>query len=97
MGKRLPQFITIEKEVTGDPKYSMYNLSLREDWTTTKKFCSDVFIVKDPEDLPTHEIKHNGIGGKLSMVNGHLDHLSKKKTNGIKENGIYVPQIKSET
>lgn len=37
--QRLPKFLTIEKEVTGNPDYSMFNLSLREDWTNSKKFC----------------------------------------------------------
>jgi hypothetical protein len=37
--KSLPQFLTIVQEVTGNPLYSMFNLSLREEWTTTKKFC----------------------------------------------------------
>jgi hypothetical protein len=37
--KSLPQFLTIVEEVTGNPLYSMFNLSLREEWTTTKKFC----------------------------------------------------------
>ncbi|XP_030375948.1 TRPL translocation defect protein 14 isoform X3 [Scaptodrosophila lebanonensis] len=36
----MPKFLNIVKEVTGDPKFSMFNLSLREDWTTSKKFCS---------------------------------------------------------
>lgn len=36
---RLPKFLTIEKEVTGNPDYSMFNLSLREDWKNSKKFC----------------------------------------------------------
>lgn len=34
----MPKFLNIVKEVTGDPAYSMFNLSLREDWSTTKKF-----------------------------------------------------------
>ncbi|XP_067004207.2 TRPL translocation defect protein 14-like [Anabrus simplex] len=38
--KILPNFLTIAKEVTGDPSYSMFNLSLREDWATTKKFSA---------------------------------------------------------
>ena len=35
----LPKFLNIVKEVTGQPDYSMFNLSLREDWNNTKKFC----------------------------------------------------------
>lgn len=37
--KSLPNFLNIIKEVTGDPYYSMFNLSLKEDWNNTKKFC----------------------------------------------------------
>lgn len=40
--ERLPSFLNIEKEVTGSPNYSMFNLSLREDWKTSKKFCRSV-------------------------------------------------------
>ena len=28
----LPDFITVEREVTGDPSYSMFNLSLKEEF-----------------------------------------------------------------
>lgn len=35
----LPRFLNIEKQVTGCPDYSMYNLSLKEEWNNTKKFC----------------------------------------------------------
>lgn len=35
----LPKFLTLVEEVTGNPDYSMFNLSLREEWDTTKKFC----------------------------------------------------------
>lgn len=34
----LPKCLTIEREVTGDPAYSMYNLSLKEDWKNSKKY-----------------------------------------------------------
>lgn len=36
----LPKFLKIEREVTGDHAYSMYNLSLKEDWKTSKKYYS---------------------------------------------------------
>ncbi|XP_017031594.1 TRPL translocation defect protein 14 isoform X4 [Drosophila kikkawai] len=35
----MPKFLNIVKEVTGDPDYSMFNLSLKEDWSISKKFC----------------------------------------------------------
>lgn len=43
----LPQFLTIVEEVTGNPSYSMFNLSLHEDWTTTKKFCHALQVTED--------------------------------------------------
>lgn len=44
----LPKFLNIVKEVTGDPYYSMFNLSLKEDWSKTKKFCHSLH--DDQED-----------------------------------------------
>ncbi|XP_021699713.1 TRPL translocation defect protein 14 isoform X2 [Aedes aegypti] len=41
----LPKFLNIVKEVTGQPDYSMFNLSLKEDWSNTKKFC---YSLHDP-------------------------------------------------
>jgi hypothetical protein len=38
----LPQFLTIEKEVTGNPDYSMFNLSLCEEWDSTNKYCHNL-------------------------------------------------------
>ena len=38
----LPQFLIIEKEVTGNPDYSMFNLSLLEEWNSTNKYCPNL-------------------------------------------------------
>ncbi|KMQ91800.1 hypothetical protein RF55_8293 [Lasius niger] len=38
----LPQFLTIEKEVTNNPDYSMFNLSLREEWNSNNKYCPNM-------------------------------------------------------
>ncbi|XP_034950221.1 TRPL translocation defect protein 14 [Chelonus insularis] len=36
----LPNFLSIEKDVTGNPDYSMFNLSLREEWNVIgSKYC----------------------------------------------------------
>lgn len=35
----LPKFLDIVGEVTGNPNYSMFNLSLKEDWSKSRKFC----------------------------------------------------------
>jgi len=37
--QRLPDFLNIGAEVTGDPAFSMFNLSLKEEWVNNKKFC----------------------------------------------------------
>ncbi len=40
MQDKLPPFLNIEYEVTGNPDYSMFNLSLVEDWHTSDKYCN---------------------------------------------------------
>lgn len=40
----IPKFLDIEKEVTGNPSYSMFNLSLREDWKNSKRFCQSIIM-----------------------------------------------------
>ncbi|CAH1101661.1 unnamed protein product [Psylliodes chrysocephalus] len=73
--KTLPGFLNIKKEVTGNPDYSMYNLSLREDWKTSKKFCrsvTDSDFSKYPSDQDHGErlkhlyknINHGNLNGK---------------------------------
>ncbi|XP_052861774.1 TRPL translocation defect protein 14 isoform X4 [Anopheles cruzii] len=58
----LPTFLNIAKEVTGQPDYSMFNLSLREDWNNTKKFCYSL------DDLDDGDVKTNGHSKKI--ING---------------------------
>lgn len=88
---RLPKFLNIEKEVTGNPDYSMFNLSLREDWKTSKKFwsspmgkecellikCLVHYGVLGPEDLPSQNKETtNGIDCKVNLtMNGQ--HIQK--------------------
>lgn len=36
---KLPKFLDIVQNVTGDPHHSMFNLSLKEEWLNNKKFC----------------------------------------------------------
>jgi len=37
--RRLPPFLNVGSGVTGDPAFSMFNLSLKEDWSNNMKFC----------------------------------------------------------
>ena len=41
MISKLPPFLKIDCEVTGNPDYSMFNLSLVEDWSNSDKYCND--------------------------------------------------------
>ncbi|KAB7506281.1 TRPL translocation defect protein 14, partial [Armadillidium nasatum] len=40
--KRLPHFLNIVDNVTGRPDYSMFNLSLKDEWKNSKKFCHNI-------------------------------------------------------
>jgi len=51
---RLPTFLNIEQQVTGDPAFSMFNLSLRDEWMNNKKFCHRLSDDED-EDLEATE------------------------------------------
>ncbi|KAF5292021.1 hypothetical protein FQA39_LY14138 [Lamprigera yunnana] len=62
--ERLPSFLKIVTEVTGNPNYSMFNLSLREDWKNSKKFCRFVAGAADNRGIRT---------------NGHLEKNSEKE------------------
>lgn len=50
----LPKFLKIVKEVTGDPDYSMFNLSLREEWSSSNKFCHSL---QDKEEEVKSKVK----------------------------------------
>ncbi|XP_046679919.1 TRPL translocation defect protein 14 isoform X2 [Homalodisca vitripennis] len=59
--KCLPKFLTLVEEVTGNPAYSMFNLSLREEWNKTTKFCR-AFQGDDKEKIKinNNESPHEG-------------------------------------
>ncbi|XP_046621846.1 TRPL translocation defect protein 14 isoform X2 [Neodiprion virginianus] len=67
----LPQFLTIEKEVTGNPDYSMFNLSLREEWNSTNKYCHTLHGLSD------------GAGAESKKSHSHYHHrYHYEETNG---------------
>lgn len=47
---KLPDFLNIVRNVTGDPAHSMYNLSLKDEWLNNKKFCYRL-TAEDDDDL----------------------------------------------
>ncbi|XP_026461474.1 TRPL translocation defect protein 14 [Ctenocephalides felis] len=66
LAKTLPKFLQIEREVTGNPDYSMFNLSLKEEWTDTKHFCRSLLNgVSSKDDSLNNHIKNN-----CKIVNG---------------------------
>lgn len=83
----LPKFLTIEKEVTGDPAYSMYNLSLKEDWKTSKRYYAGT-------ECNGHTKLTNGHGNlKIchSKMNGHSEEkigLACDKINGCEKSEV---------
>ncbi|XP_026758186.1 TRPL translocation defect protein 14 isoform X2 [Galleria mellonella] len=78
----LPKFLTIEKEVTGDPAYSMYNLSLKEDWKTSKKYYAGIdsngrskwSMNGHSDSKPDHRCKTNGVPDE--KTNGHSEKVN---------------------
>jgi len=47
----LPPFLKVKKEVTGDPAFSMYNLSIRSDWEeSAEQFCYRLSSDEEDED-----------------------------------------------
>lgn len=56
--KTLPTFLNIDNEVTGDAAFSMFNLSLRDEWKNNKKFCHRLSDDEDDDNeaiLEAHE------------------------------------------
>lgn len=54
---RLPEFLNLDEEVTGDPAFSMFNLSLREEWLNNKKFCHRLSDDEDDDQEATQEAR----------------------------------------
>jgi len=55
--ERLPPFLTIVKEVTGESRYSMFNLSLKDTWDGNKHFCN---LVGNDGKADGSKYFHNG-------------------------------------
>ncbi|KAM3963562.1 LOW QUALITY PROTEIN: TRPL translocation defect 14 [Aphomia sociella] len=77
----LPKFLTIEKEVTGDPAYSMYNLSLKEDWKTSKKYYAGIdsngrskWSMNGHSDTKADHRCKNGVAAE--KINGHSEKVN---------------------
>lgn len=79
----LPKFLNIVKEVTGDPSFSMFNLSLKEDWSKTKKFCHSLHG-KDQRNQA------------LDQTHNHCDDANKVETNGMAQMNNHSVKVHCE-
>ena len=47
---RFPEFLTLGPEVTGEPAFSMYNLTLKEGWINNANFCHRLSDEKEDQE-----------------------------------------------
>merc|ERR1712142_1152632 len=47
LSKRIPEFLGPVEDVTGKPNYSMFNLSLRDEWGITNQFCVNIAVEEE--------------------------------------------------
>lgn len=72
MKSGLPAFLEIEKAITGDPAYSMYNLSLKAEWNSDNfekkkvKIMKNYFVIKNDNENP-HEPNNNELPNEKTM------------------------------
>jgi len=53
---RMPPFLNLGPEVTGDCAFSMFNLSLKDDWISNEGFCHNLSSAKD-DDTNNNDMK----------------------------------------
>ncbi|XP_014296596.1 TRPL translocation defect protein 14 isoform X1 [Microplitis demolitor] len=87
----LPNFLAIEKDVTGNPDYSMFNLSLREEWNTTgSKYCHNLhnYALSGMVNGATiQEIKRDTCEAVATSPKKHINRVMGIRVNGNDANG----------
>merc|ERR1712128_321737 len=54
----LPPFLEVKKNMTGDPAFSMYNLSIRSDWEdSADQFCHRLSSDDEEDDEPVYDVR----------------------------------------
>merc|ERR1711997_650299 len=54
----LPPFLQVKRNVTGDPAFSMYNLSIRSDWEdNADQFCHKLSSDDESEDESVYDVR----------------------------------------
>ena len=55
---KLPPFLQVKKNVTGDPAFSMYNLSIRSDWEdSAEQFCHRLSSDDEEEEEHVYDVR----------------------------------------
>jgi len=58
IAKTLPPFLQVKKNVTGDPAFSMYNLSIRSEWEeSAEQFCHKLSSDDESEDENVYDVR----------------------------------------
>ena len=85
--QRLPDFLDIGSEVTGDPAFSMFNLSLKEKWENNKNFCHSM---KDSNsDLDSNKTIQDAME-RLDLNKSSYQKKTIKNVLGFHNNYLYL-------
>ncbi|XP_076161711.1 TRPL translocation defect 14 isoform X2 [Ptiloglossa arizonensis] len=85
----LPLFLTIEKEVTGNPDYSMFNLSLREEWNNTNKYCHNLHGLAESGSTESKNIVFSEVRDNASSAEKQVNGVASRIKDGeIGINGV---------
>lgn len=85
---RLPEFLKLGPEVTGEPAFSMYNLTLKGGWANNEYFCHR--LCDDKED---HE-RHIAIRKAQDRIDADKSRQGSPIKTSFGGTGIWVPEEK---
>lgn len=88
---QLPEFLDIGMNATGDPAFSMFNLSLKEEWMNNRKFCHR--LSDDEEEEENHKIAIREAQHRLA-ANMSVTPTSNNNNNSNGNAGTKSPALK---
>jgi len=92
----LPPFLNLGKLVTGDSAFSMFNLSLREEWANNKTFCHRLTEEADAEDKAGEHAENNKAKEAVERLEANTSRQSspKESDNGSASNSLDLEEAK---
>lgn len=85
------------KEVTGDPSFSMFNLSLKEDWSKSKRFC--ISLHGKDQRIQTNGMaqlnNHTNVESHCETPNNHENHVHNNECHNRTDNATQNATSKS--